>query len=117
MVLCGTCEERVLRSQINDHPHPVTEPTVEQETGMPEDCQFDTQTFRVEFITEHVEVVTVEATDKWDAKDLAEHERTYNGEFMDTLHTTMEAFGEPSQASDEYLRTCGLLPDEEETDE
>lgn len=116
LLLCGTCGETVLVSQADSHPHPVTEPSVEQETGLPEDCLLDTQGYVVQYHMEVVEVVRVpEATDKWDAKEIAGHMRDFRGEYMDDIHTTTREVGEPSQASEDYLKMVGLLPDD--TDE
>lgn len=76
------------------------------------ECQIDTQQYEITFHDEHVETVNVEASDKHQAKEIAEHERTYNGEFTHTLHTEKREVGDPSQASVDYLERMGLLSDD-----
>lgn len=84
-------------------------PDIEDER-LEEDCIVDTQHYEVKFHTEHVERVVVEASNSGEAKQLAEHKRTYKGEFRDTIHTDKRPVGEPSQASIDYLEAAGLLP-------
>lgn len=83
-----------------------------KQTTLPDEAQMDTQQFEVTFHDEHVERVVVEAATKGEAQELAEHKRTYNGEFMETIHTDRRELSEPSQASKEYLETYNLLPED-----
>lgn len=119
MLHCDECGEHVLRSRKWDHEHDLTNadtPTEAQakllEDKIPEHALFDTKTYRVEFKMEYVEVVTVEAPSKADAKREAEEVRTYDGEYMMDLHTEKRAVSGASQASIDYLETHNLLPDD-----
>lgn len=87
------------------------------EDGLSEECQIDTQTYEVQFTYEVVETVRVEAANKHEAKELASHEQTHRGEYIDTLWTDTIEYGEPSQASVEYLEIFGLLPDDHDVTE
>lgn len=124
LLKCEECGQRVLRSRKWDHEHDLTNAnTVTDaqaellEEKIPEHALFDTKTFRVEFKMEYVEVVTVEAPSKADAKREAEEVRTYNGEYMMDLHTEKRAVSDASQASIDYLETHNLLPDDHDVTE
>lgn len=82
----------------------------EEEDDLNEDCKVDTQYFEVEFTYEMRETIVVEATDSRDAIEQAEHKKTYDVELVDTLFTDTIEYGEPSQASLDYLENAGLLP-------
>lgn len=77
-----------------------------------EDCKIETQQYEITFHDEHVERVFVEAANEHEAKEAAELERTYNGEFIETIHTERREVGDPSQASVDYLERMGMLPDD-----
>lgn len=112
MLWCARCCEWVLRSKRHSHPHDLEDkqPT-EDDERLPEYCQFDTQTFKVSYHMEVIEVVEVEARSKADAKEQASHIRTYDGEYMDTMHTEKRPLGDLSSVSWEYLENNNLLPD------
>jgi len=105
----------VLKSRVSDHPHPIEYPEDDDEDGEEDtDIGLETQGFRVEYVMEYVEVVHVsEATDKWDAKEIAEHTRDHRGEYMGDIHTTVRALGEPSEASEDYLKRMGHIPNDD----
>lgn len=77
-----------------------------------DDCRMDTQTYEITFHDEYVETVRVEAANKGEAKEIAELERTHDGELIETIHTERRAVSEKSQASIEYLEDIGLLPED-----
>lgn len=116
MLWCPVTEEYVLRSRREEYPHELIEQSerdvTEEVEGLSEDCNIETQTYRVEFVDECREVVHVEASNKSEAKWVAEEERTYDSEYIDNLHTRTEDWGEKSLASIEYLEVHGLLPDD-----
>jgi hypothetical protein len=120
MLYCEACDGPVLRSRRHDHEHdldasvPAYEKAMIQqlEEQIPDHAQLETNTYRVKFHYECVETVTVEATDKSDARTTAERRRTLDGEYMDTIHTRTSAWGDASQASIEYLEERNLLPDD-----
>lgn len=87
------------------------------EDGLPDDCQFDTQTFTVHLHYEMVERVTVEAADRHQARRLAEERRNFGGEYIQTMHIETEAYGKKSQASEDYLKDRGLLPEDWDGDD
>ena len=89
----------------------------DDEDGLPEDCQIETQTYTVERTYEVVEHVTVEAASKAEAKQLAKEKATYDGEYVDTLWSDTRTHGEPSQASTDYLELFGLLPEDYDNDD
>ena len=119
MLECPECGEGVLRSRRDDHPHDLIDAddvrTAEQnrlDEKVPDEARTETQTYRVEFTYEYREVVTVEAAHESEAKWVAEEKQTHRGEYIDTLHTRTEAWGEASAPTLEYLETHGLLPDD-----
>jgi len=119
LLYCDECDETVLRSERFDHPHDLGDAdaverhrTKESVSKVPEHALVETQTYVVEYHYEIVEQVRVEASDKHDAKTMAEYKQTYDGELMDTLHTSTRAHGEPSTATIEYLEERNLLPDD-----
>jgi len=116
---CPACGDTVLRSQRFDHRHDLTDArnvrAAEQQRladKVPEEARVETQTYRVEFTYECREVVEVEAANKSEAKRKAEERQTLRGEYVDTLHTRTESWGDPSAATLEYLETHGALPDD-----
>ena len=119
MLRCPECGESVLRSRRDNHEHDLMGAddvrTAEQkrlEDKVPEEARTETQTYRVEFTYEYREIVTVEAAHESEAKWKAEEEQTHRGEYIDTLHTRTESWGDPSAPTVEYLETHGLLPDD-----
>lgn len=116
LMWCPECENNVLRSNRDTHPHELQEdkplPQDDDEKDFGDDCLIDTQTWEVTFYTEHRETVYVEASHKSEAETKAKHERTYNGEFTHDLHTERRAVSDASQATIEYLEFHGLLPDD-----
>lgn len=125
MCYCGDCDDWILRSERHDHPHDVvgTETVIEQQRiedskeKVPDHANLSTATYRVEYTYEVVEVICVEACGPGDARDQASHKQTYEGEFMDTLHTRTEQAGEESLVSLEYLELNGLLPENHDVTE
>lgn len=124
MLLCEQCDQRVLRSRRDEHPHDLSKaddvPSAQMkqlEEKVPDHALVDTQTWKVTFHYEMVETVTVEAANKFEAKQEAEELQTYNGEIMETLHTEKRAWGEKSQASMDYLERYNLLPDDHDVTE
>ncbi len=111
---CTACEEYILRSRRQEHPHELQDQRdiTEEVPELTDDCNIATQTYEVEFVCEYREVVRVEASNSSEARTKAQHTRTYNGEYIDTLHTETRARGEESMASLKYLEFHGLLPDE-----
>jgi len=111
---CGTCEEHILRSNRHRHPHELQErrDITDEKPELTDDCNIATQTYEVEFVDEYREVVRVEACNSSEARTKAKHARTYDGEYIDTLHTDTRQRGEESIASLEYLEYHGLLPDD-----
>jgi len=79
---------------------------------VPREARVETSQFNVTFHYEMVEQVSVEAEDKHEAKRLAEEKQTYDGEIMETLHTSKRQWGEMSPASIEYLEQFNLLPED-----
>lgn len=114
MLWCPECEEHVLRSRRDDHPHDLEEERdiTEQKEALSDDCNILTSTYEVEFTYEYREVVRVEASSKADAKAEAQHEQTYDGVYVDTLHSRTREIGDESIATFEYLENHGLLPDD-----
>jgi len=116
MLWCRECENNVLRSNRNTHPHELQEeqplPHEYEESDLGQDCLIATQKWEVTFYTEHRETVVVEASHKSEAKREAEEVRTYDGEFTHVIHTEERAISDDSQATIEYLETRGLLPDD-----
>lgn len=113
MLYCTECDDYVLRSNRFDHPdtHALTEPDESDTNGLPDDCRVNTKTFTVEYTYTCVEHVQVEASDKREARTLADEQRTYDGEYLDTMHTEVEGWGSDwSQATIDYLERVGLLP-------
>lgn len=125
MVYCEECDEWLLRRQRHDHEHEVlgTETVIEQQRieeskeKVPDHANLSTATYRVEFHYEVVETIVVEATDKADAKREAEHQQTYDGEYMETIHTSKRQVGDESLVSIEYLERNGLLPEDHDVTE
>lgn len=131
---CAACDEYVLRSEWDDHEahhrdalglgryrtipgEDEDEDDATDTSGLPEDCVFDTQTYTVEYHYAVVETITVEAQSKADAKEQASHHQDYNGEYVETLHTDVFNYNsEPSQASIDYLKAVGLLPQDYDAD-
>jgi hypothetical protein len=119
LLYCTDCEDTVLRSERFSHEHDLTDAnSVEQQRdeeakeAVKEEARVETQRWQITFHDEHVERVFVEAATKHEAKEIAKEERTYTGEFIQTIHTETDAHGEPSAASIEYLEKFGLLPDD-----
>lgn len=83
-----------------------------EQSTLPEEAKMDTQMFEVTFHDEHVERVVVEAATKGEAEEIADLERTYKGEFVQTIHTERRELSEPSQASKDYLEKYNLLPED-----
>jgi hypothetical protein len=116
MMWCPECENNVLRSNRDTHPHELEEekplPHEDDDNDLEEDCLIDTQQWEVTFYTEHRETVVVEASHKSEAKTAAKRARTYDGQFTHDLHTERRAVSDESQATIEYLETYGLLPED-----
>lgn len=119
LLLCPECDRPVFRSRRRDHPHDlggadsVAEAQRKQlEAKIPDAAKTETQTFEVTFHYKCIETVRVEAASKAEARDVAERKRTYDGEFVDTIHTERRALGDKSVASIEYLEACGILPED-----
>lgn len=114
LLWCETCEEYILRSNRVDHPHELRDERdiTEEKPELSDDCNISTQTYDVEFVCEYREVVRVEASNSSEARTKAQHKRTYNGEYIDTIHTETRTIGDESIASLEYLEYHGLLPDD-----
>lgn len=115
MMWCETCQDYVLRSE--DHPHQTMTQAEKEENdddSLPEEAQFDTQTFHVEFTMEVVETLVVEARNASDAKEIAQQERDHRGEYIQTYHTEADALDEPTQASEDYLKKFRLIPLEDD---
>lgn len=125
MVYCDDCDEWLLRHERFDHEHDVvgTQTVIEQQRieeskeKVPDHANLSTATYRVEFHYNVVETITVEATDKADAKRQAEHLQTHDGEYMETIHTRKRKVGDESLVSIEYLENNGLLPDDHDVTE
>jgi len=118
MLVCPVCGDAVLRSRRDDHPHDlldadaVRERSSSSDDKVPEEARTETQNYRVEFTYEYREIVWVEAAHKSEAKWVAEEQQTHSGEYVDTLHTRVESWSEPSAPTLEYLETHGLLPED-----
>ena len=120
MLWCDECGEALLRSERFDHEHDLGDEVMAYEKAqvqkleekVPEHAIRETQTWIVDFHYTCVERVKVEADSKHDAKEAAERARTYDGEYMETVHTDRRTVGEPSPASIEWLEDRGLLPDD-----
>jgi hypothetical protein len=121
LLYCEECGEAVLRSRRFDHEHeldtdkPAYEKALEDELQekIPDHANIETQSWVVEFHDTHIERVTVEASHKAEAKNVAEEVRTYDGELMETgIHVDRRPIGEASMASIEYLEDRGLLPED-----
>ena len=73
----------------------------------------ETKIFTVEFHDTMIEKVQVEASNKHEAKDIAELERTFNGELVETVHTDCYSYQDDATlASEEYLKKVGLLDED-----
>jgi len=124
MLQCDECGERVLRSRRNEHPHSLedaddvtTARKKKLKDKVPSEARVETATYNVTFHYEVVEQVSVEAADKQEAKRRAERKQTYDGEIMETLHTSRRQWGEYTAASIEYLEEYNLLPDDHDVTE
>jgi hypothetical protein len=119
LLYCDACDDSILRSNRYDHEHDLsdadavechkTKVSVEK---VPEHAAVETQTYFVEYHYEVVEQVRVEAADKHDAREMASHKQTYDGELIETVHTRTRPHGSPSAATLEYLERARLLPDD-----
>lgn len=127
---CDHCKEYALRSNWAEHEEhhrdardlgrygfsdsePKEGAEDDDDGGLPEECKIETQTYTVEFSYEMVEQVRVEAANKSEAKRLAEEQQTHDGEVMMTLNTDSRSVSDSSQATEDYLKQFGLLPEEE----
>jgi len=119
MLECPECGDAVLRSRRDDHPHDLmaaddvrTAERQRLDDKVPDEARTETQNYRVEFTYEYREIVWVEAAHKSEAKWVAEEQQTHSGEYVDTLHTRVESWSEPTTPTLDYLETHGLLPDD-----
>ncbi len=119
MLYCDECGARVLRSRRNEHPHQLEDAddvTTAREKQLkdkvPSEARVETATYNVTFHYEVVEQVSVEASDKQEAKRRAERKQTYDGEIMDTLHTSRRKWSEETPASIDYRGEYNLLPED-----
>jgi len=124
MLHCDECDARVLRSRRGEHPHSLEnadDVTTAREKKLkekvPSDARVETADFVVTFHYEMVEKVTVEAADKQEAKRRAERRQTFDGELMETLHTSRRKWSDHTPASLEYLEEYNLLPEDHDVTE
>lgn len=119
---CEECDQAILRSERARHEHRIntddsgmTPRIKESVEKVPELAVRETQNYVVTFHDEYIEEVRVEAESKLEAKEIADEKRsnrTYDGEFIDTMHTEYREIGEPGQATIDYLEMFGLLPED-----
>lgn len=124
IIWCDECKTSLLRSERHDHPCDLSTAdsyetvVVRKEREALEDkipgdaTDLETQKWTIEFHDRVVEAVTVEATSRMEARRIAQEERTYDGEYMETVHTDYTSHGELSTPTIEYLEKCGLLSDD-----
>jgi len=124
MLYCEECDERVLRSRRGEHPHSLEDAddvTTARENQLkekvPREARVETAEYNVTFHYEMVEQVTVEAADKQEAKRRAERKQTYDGEIMETLHTSRRKWSDETPASLDYLEEYNLLPEDHDVTE
>lgn len=119
MIWCDECDAPILRSKRYDHEHDLDGAMAYEKAKVkklddkiPDHAHLDTKTYEVTFHYEVVETIRVEASHKAEAKREAEQVQTFDGEYMETLHTEKRPIGDASPASIEYLEDHALLPDD-----
>lgn len=83
---------------------------------LPDDCVFDTKTFRLEQHYTATSIVTVEAATEAEAKEIAKFDIDDDPEIQERVHVRTDTIDGPDQASIEYLKKHGLLDEDWDKD-